>query len=43
MKNISKQYGFDYAKAILTDPNHVVLIFWFGFRAFDVYEFVVLK
>ena len=42
MKNISKQYGFDYAKDILTDPNQVVLIFWLGFRAFDEDELVVL-
>ena len=42
MKNISKQYGFDYAKDILTDPNQVVLIVWLGFRAFDEDELVVL-
>lgn len=42
MKNISQQYGFDYAKDILTDPNQVVLIFWLGFRAFDEDELVVL-
>ena len=42
MKNISKQYGFDYAKDILTDPNQVVLIFWLGFRAFDEDQLVVL-
>ena len=42
MKNISKQYGFDYAKDILTEPNQVVLIFWLGFRAFDEDELVVL-
>lgn len=42
MKNISKQYGFDYAKAILDDPNQVGLIFWLGFRAFDEDELVVL-